>query len=200
MSILNRLFGSKVQSDNRKPFHRNFTREEREDWFAHTPPWNQVEPTVVDAILDGFTDKTLLEEFVLISMKADLVPDYALLGREETDPSIIRVHVAQILCRIGNRAVVNFKKAMKAGEKDTMEEAAILALGALQPATMLGTNQVAAYAGMAALYSLVGKRAKSHRYAERGLIELEELRREASADAADVLDQVERRLLSYLED
>jgi len=64
MSILSRLLGKKEMGKNRtKPVYANATREERRDWFAHTPPWDRIASIVVDAILDGITNKTLLEGF-----------------------------------------------------------------------------------------------------------------------------------------
>jgi hypothetical protein len=68
------LFGTKAS-----PFCANTTREEREEWLASTTPWNEVSPKVIAAILDGITDKVLLEAFVLRSAKAGLVARYAAL-------------------------------------------------------------------------------------------------------------------------
>jgi hypothetical protein len=73
-------------------------------------------------------------------------------------------------------------------------------LEAFEAAIALAKNQIAAYVGMAALYGLVGKSAESHDYAQRGLVELEEMRRDPAAQAlrysaifpADILDQAER--------
>ena len=86
-----------------KPFNTNTTREERQEWFAQTPPWDQVPSSVVDSILDGITDKVMLDAFVLTSMEQNLVPRYEALGRQST-PDIIRAQISHILCLAGNQA------------------------------------------------------------------------------------------------
>jgi hypothetical protein len=61
--------------------------------------------------------------------------------------------------------------------------------------------------GLARLYGLVGKRFECHDWAKRGLVELEEMRRDPVSKArrdsdlfpADILDQAEQQLHSYLE-
>jgi hypothetical protein len=78
-----------------------------------------------------------------------------------------------------------------------------------EAAIALAKNQVAAYAGLAAMYGLIGKRAESRDWARRGLIELEEMRRGPLGQAlregrttvfpSDMLDQAERQLRSCLE-
>jgi hypothetical protein len=67
--------GEKAIRENRtKPFYANATRDERQHWFAHTRPWNRIATTVIDAILDGITDKVMLEVFVKASMRIVPVP------------------------------------------------------------------------------------------------------------------------------
>lgn len=192
----------KIGGESRsKPFYLNATREERRDWFARTQPWNRVASTVVDAILDGITDKTLLEAFVVASMENGLVARYEPLGREGSDdPTVIRAQVSQILCQTGSRAIGSFEKALKAGQRDAAAKAGCLAQDTFEAAIALAKNQIAAYTGLAAMYRMVGKRAECHDYAKRGLVELAELAFHKSAVLpADVLDQIERLLRSYLE-
>src|SRR5450759_280419 len=108
MSIFGKLFGSNEVAQNKiKPFYLNATRDERRDWFAHNPQWNRISPAVVDAILDGITDRVLLEAFVVVSMENGLVTRYELLGGQDADATIIRAQISQILCEVGNRAVVS---------------------------------------------------------------------------------------------
>ena len=76
-------------------FDSSITREEREAWFAHTPPWDRIASPVIDAILDGIADKALLEAFVQISMEQNLVTQYETLGREITTPDVTRARLSQ---------------------------------------------------------------------------------------------------------
>lgn len=203
---LAREWRPKPERHEMNPFHLNTTREERRAWFAHTPPWDQLDSTVIDAILDGITDKLLLEAFVRISMIASLVARYEPLGGERESPTVIRAQVSHILCQTGNRAIHSLAKAMEAQQKDAMQKAVMLAADTFEPAIALAKNQIAAYAGMASLCGMVGKRSESQDWARRGLIELEETRRDPASRAlrdstifpADILDQMERQLRTLL--
>ena len=101
-----------------EPFHTNATREERQEWFAQTPPWDRVPSSVLDSILDGITDNALLDAFVRTSMERNLVPSYESLGRQSTVPDIIRAQVSHILCLTGNQAVGLLAKALEMNDSD----------------------------------------------------------------------------------
>jgi hypothetical protein len=160
-----------------KPFYANTTRKEQQEWFTHTPPWDRIASCVMDAILDGITDKVLLEAFVLTSMEHGLVAHYELLGRDNSDPDVIRAQVSQILCVPGNRAMASFVKAMETNDIEAARKAYPLAMNTYEPAIALAKNQIVAYVGIANAYNLVGKRKESHEYAMRGLIELSEMKK-----------------------
>jgi hypothetical protein len=205
---LDRICDEATRDGGSKPFHTNTTREERREWFARTPPWNGVPATVTDAILDGFIDKVLLEAFVLSSTERGLVHKYEQLGLEYSNANIIRARISQILCDTGNRVLVDLAGALKERELDAGGELARIAANLFEPAISLTKDQIGGYNGMAALYALAGKRAKSHDYAKRGLAVLEEMRRDPRSQAmkdsiifssSDILDQTERLLRSYLE-
>jgi hypothetical protein len=187
-----------------KPFHTNTTREERQGWFAQTPPWDRVPSSVIDSILDGITDTVMLEAFVQTSMEQNLVPRYESLGRQSTVPDIIRAQVSHILCLTGNQAVALLAKALETNETENASKAYQLAMGAFEPAIALAKNQVVAYAGISTAYGMVSKRSESHDYAKRELAELAEMRRLApNVDLnrvfpTEALDQMEQYLRSLL--
>jgi hypothetical protein len=143
-----------------KPFNTNTTREERQEWFAQTPPWDQVPSSVVDTILDGITDKVMLDAFVLTSMEQNLVPRYEALGRQST-PDIIRAQISHILCLAGNQAIALLAKALDMNDTENARKAYQLAMSAFEPAIALAKNQVVAYAGIPAAYGMVSKRSES---------------------------------------
>src|SRR5262249_46809237 len=155
-----------------KAFASNTTREERHKWFAHTPPWDRVASSVIDAILDSITDKVLLDAFVQISMEQNLVPSYESLGCQSTVPDIIRAQVSHILCLTGNQAIGLLAKALEMNDADNAKKAYQLVMNAFEPAIALAKNQVVAYAGISAAYGMVSRRSESHEYAKRGLAEL----------------------------
>jgi hypothetical protein len=185
-----------------KPFNTNTTREERQEWFAQTPPWDRVPPAVVDTILDGITDKVMLDAFVLTSMEQNLVPRYEALGRQST-PDIIRAQISHILCLVGNQAIALLAKALDMNDTENARKAYQLAMSAFEPAIVLAKNQVVAYAGISAAYGMVSKRSESHDYAKRGLAELAEMRRTAPNDLnrvfpPEAMDQMEQHLRGLL--
>ncbi len=174
--------------------------------IARAPPWNRVAPLIINTIIEAITDKGLLEAFVMHSMKAGLVARYEALGGD-TDPTVLRAQISQILCETGNRAVPSLAKALAANQNEAATKALMLARDTFEAAIALAKNQIAAYAGMAAMYGLIGKSAESHKYARLGLAEVEKMRRGPLGQAlrdgsaifpADMLDQTERQLRPYL--
>jgi hypothetical protein len=206
-----------------KPFHKNETREERQQWFAHTPPWDRVPPAVINAVLDGITDKLLLEVFVFVSMENGLVARYERLD-DAFGPETNRAQVSQILTMTGNRAIASLieiagikpTEATKTKWMDQARPAYHLARNTFEPAIALAKNQVVAYCGLATAYAIVGRQADARDWAQRGLVELVEMRKklreidaspkkrewDKSAHPAaflDGLDQLERQLRALLE-
>ena len=159
------------------------------------PPWNKVATTVIDAILDGISDKTLLEAFVLTSMEHNLVAEYEPLGRGDFgSPAMIHARVSQILALLGNRAVASLGQALTEKQWDAARAAYLLVHNTFEPAIALAKNQIAAYVGLSAAYGMVGKREECHDYAKRGLIELAETRRSIHGSTVftpEIFDQVE---------
>jgi tetratricopeptide (TPR) repeat protein len=185
-----------------KPFNTNTTREERQEWFAQTPPWDRVPSPVVDSILDGIADKVMLDAFLLASMEQNLVPRYEALGHQST-PDLIRAQISHILCIAGNQAIALLAKALDMNDIENARKAYQTAMNAFEPAIALAKNQVVAYAGISAAYGMVSKRSESHEYAKRGLAELAEMRRTAPNDLnrvfpPEALDQMEQHLRSLL--
>jgi hypothetical protein len=205
MSILSRLFGSKAPKEGmtNAPPHPTV----KDLLTAREPPWDRVDPVVINAILEAITDKGLLEAFVMHSMDAGLVARYEKLGWDETGTSVIRAQISHILCQTGNRALPSLAEAIEAKRQDAGTKALMLARDTFEAAIALAKNQFAAYAGLAAMYGMIGKRAESHNYARLGLSELEKLKRGPAAQAMrdstifppDILDQAERQLRTYLE-
>ena len=205
VSILKRVFGSKLRGEGAVADVRS-PPTVKDLLVARTPPWNRVSPIVINAILGAITEKGQLEAFVRHSMNAGLVARYEALGRETSDSTVVRAQISQILCETGNRAIPSLAKALAAKQTDAATKALMLAGDTFEAAIALAKNQVAAYAGLAATYGLIGKRAESCNYAECGLAELEKLRRDAGAQAlpestvlpSDILDEAERQLRSHL--
>jgi hypothetical protein len=203
MSILKRLFGSKQPKEEATQTSQSpFT----DMLITRAPPWNRVAPIVITTVLEAITDKGLLEAFVFHSMQAGLVARYVTLSQEDTNPEIIRAQISRILCETGNRAVPLLADALGRKQTDAATQTMMLAADMFEAAIALAKNQIAAYAGLATLYGMVGKRAKAQNYAKLGLSELEDMRRtpeglalrKSSVFPPDIFEQVERQLRSYL--
>lgn len=185
-------------------FDSSITREERQAWFAHTPPWDRIASPVIDAILDGIIDKTLVEAFVQISMEQNLVTQYEPLGREIATPDVTRARLSQILCLAGNRAITSLAKTLETNDTIHAREPYRVAMNTFEAAIALAKNQVTAYAGISTVYGMISRRSESHEYAKRGLAELAEMRRLGrnfhpnQALPSEALDQMERYLQNIL--
>jgi len=197
--------GAKDRSTQSEPTVRSLL-------IARTPPWNRIAPKVIDAILEGITDKALLEAFVMVSMKHKLVARYEALGWEKSDSVVvIRAQISHVLCQIGNRTMPALAKALEAKQTDAATTAFALVNDTFEPAIALAKNQIVAYAQLSTAWGMLGKRAECHDWAQRGLAELEAMREEIhrlnvpihkmlGGIPADALDQmVEQQLRGYLE-
>jgi hypothetical protein len=218
MSILNRLFGSKVQGEDTMTDARS--RPTMKDMLiARAPPWNRVAPIVIATIVEAITDNGLLEAFIMHSMDAGLVARYEALGRHgwaNSDSTVIRAQISQILCETGNRAIPSLAKALEANQKDAALKALMLAGDTFEAAIALAKNQIVGYVGLATTYAMVNKQAECREWAQRGLVELVEMRKKFQeigatqkaraggykssfpAAAIDGLDQQERQLRDLL--
>jgi hypothetical protein len=171
--------------------------------IAREPPWGHVPKIVTDEIVKSITDKGLLEAFVMQSMNAGLVAKYE---RLDGDPKFIRARISQILCLTGNRAVPELMDAMMSGQEDAGLKALALAADTFEAAIALAPDQMAAYIGLAQIYRLLGKTAKSQNYAKQGLLELEKSRAHPAWKGLknntflppDMDTQIEQQLRSYL--
>ena len=205
MSILSRLFGSKARREGMTDAPPHPTVKDL--LIARAPPWDRIDPVVINAILGAITDKGLLEAFALHSMNAGLLARYEKLGWDETDTTVIRAQISHILCETGNRAIPSLAEAIEAKRQDAATKALMLARDTFEAAIALAKNQIAAYAGLAAMYGMIGKRQQSHNYARLGFSELQKMKRDPAAQAmrdstilpADILDQAERQLRNLLE-
>ena len=139
------------------------------------------------------------------SINAGLVARYEALGGD-SDPTVIRAQVSQIVCETGNRAIPTLAKALTADQMEEAHKALMLAVDTFEAAIALAKNQIAAYIGLATIYGLVGKTAEAHKHATLGLSELKKTRRDPASRAlrdnaiipANILDQAELQLRTLL--
>jgi len=130
---------------------------------------------------------------------------YEALG--EDSPTVIRAQISHILCETGNRAIPTLAKALTGKQVEAAQKAMMLAGDTFEAAIALAKNQIAGYIGLATIYSLVGKAAEAQKYARLGLSELGKMRhdpasqalRDSTIFAADIIDQMERQLRTFLE-
>jgi hypothetical protein len=192
-------------SKKTKPFDVNASRAGQRKWFAHTDPWNRLRSPVVEAVLDGFTDKLMLQKFVLASTDVGLVSSYKRLGRRglfADAPTVIRAQISQILCLAGNRTLENFLRAIASKNLKAANEAFNLLDDLYELAVALANNP-AALVGLAMTHGALGNREKCHDYAKRGLAYVAELRQagaivRSTVFPPDMLDQMERQLREFL--
>lgn len=203
MSILTRLLGSKnrpTMRDGQPPSARSLLK-------ARTPPWHKVAPIVIDAIFEALADTELFDCFVLSSMENNLVSRYEQLGHEDQNVSIIRAKISGILCQAGVQKIAALEKEVNNKRTDSARKTGFAATNLFEPAIAMSTDQIAGYIGMAAIYELLGVKARCQEYAKRGLLELQKTRQSAAGQAMrdstvfppDMLYQAERQLRDYLE-
>jgi hypothetical protein len=136
-------------------------------------------------------------------MTHDLVSKYEMVGQEESDKTLIRARISQILCQLGNKARISFAEALKAkaAPGEAASDAALAEI-AFESAIAMAKDQIVAYEGPSAVYGMGGNRAKCHDYAKRGLAELAEttlLRPSMSGVIpSEAFDEIEQRLRQYL--
>ena len=200
MSLLTRLLGSK----NRPPMTDGQSPSARSLVKTRIPPWHKIAPIVIDAIFEALGATELFDCFVLSSMEENLVSRYEQLGHEDRNVSVIRAQISRILCQAGFQKIAVLEKEVNTG---SAREIGFAAINLFEPAIAMSKDQITGYIGMAAIYELLGVKARCHEYAKRGLLELQKTRQSAAGPAMrdsavfspDMLDQAERQLRGYLE-
>jgi hypothetical protein len=131
------------------------------------------------------------------------VSKYEKVGKEETDKTLVRTRISQILCQLGNTARVSLAEALKtkAGRVEAVSNATLAEI-AFETAIAMAKDQIVAYEGLSAIYGMAGDRAKCHDYANRGLAELADTA-SMGPMMSDVIppeafSEMERRLRQYL--
>lgn len=174
---------------------------------ARSPPWHKVAPIVIDAIFEALDATELFDCFVLSSMENNLVSRYEQLGHEDRNVSIIRAQISGILCQAGFQKLAALEKEVNNKRIDSATKIGFAATNIFEPAIAMSKDQIGGYIGMAAIYELLGVKAKCHEFAKRGLLELQKIKQSAAGQAMrhstvfppDMLDQEERQLRGYLE-
>jgi hypothetical protein len=181
----------------------------KEMLIAQTPPWDRVPHAFVELVVDVLGDTGLLDVFILHSLEHGLVARYAIICKGDFYEPVIRAQISQILCQTGNRALPVLAKAVAKGQRDKVVKALMLGGDCFEAAIAFERKQVGGYIGLAQAYAMIGRRDKSHEYAERGLSLLAEVRDDPGSKAIasgassiippDIHDQAERLLRTCLE-
>ena len=208
MSILKRLFGprEKREREGTAPEPRLTLKEML---IAQIPPWDRVPRAFIQLVVEVLDGSGLLDVFIFHSVKEGLVARYAIICEGGFSASVIRAQISQILCETGNRALPALAKLMAKGERgDKGVKALMLCCDCFEVAIAFERTQVAGYIGLAHAYATIGRRDKSHEYAERGMSLVAEFRADPLWMSArgesrffplDADDQMERQLRIYLE-
>jgi hypothetical protein len=177
--------------------------------IAQTPPWDRVPHAFIQLVVEVLGDTGLLDVFIMHSVEEGLVARYAIICEGDFSAPVIRAGISAILCQTGNRALPVLAKAVAKGQRDKAVKALMLCGDCFEAAIVFERNQVGGYVGLAHAYATIGKRDKSHEYAERGLSLLAEVRDSPGSKAIargesrifppDIDDQTERQLRAYLE-
>ena len=208
MSILSRLFGPRGnrERESTAPGPRPTLKDLL---IAQTPPRDRVPPSFIQLVVEVLSGSGLLDVFIVHSVEEGLVARYAIICEGDFSAPVIRAQISHILCQTGNRALPALAKLMAKGQRgDKGVKALMLCCDCFEVAIAFERTQVAGYIGLAHAYATIGRRDKSHEYAERGMSLVAEFRADplrASARGescffpADIDDQMERQLRIYLE-
>lgn len=173
MGLLQRLFGGGAQGWTPRPFHTNKTAEEYLDWFAHVPPWNKVDRSVLDVYIEQLKGNQMFEVFMHASTTQGLVPKYAALEKVAKlgVPSAVRAQTAALL---SNSGVGFLKQAADLlqklpGREKQMGEVYGAAMDAFESAVNIEPQFTHAYGQLAAARMMLGKRDEAEKWCLKGL-------------------------------
>jgi hypothetical protein len=206
MSILSRLFAPREKREREGTAPRLTLKEML---TAQIPPWDRVPHAFIQLVVEVLDGTGLLDVFIMHSVEEGLVARYAIICEGDFYAPVIRAQISQILCQTGNRALPALAKLIAKGQRgDKGVKALMLCCDCFEAAIAFQRTQVAGYIGLAHAYATIGRRDKSHEYAERGLSLVAELRADPLWMSArgesrffpiDIDDQMERQLRIYLE-
>ncbi len=201
-SMLDRVLGRKNENAI-DAFYTLRTNDERRAWLNKNKPWSQLSPAVIDAILTGIADVSLLEVFINRSIILGLVDKYKALNNQR-DPIAIRGSITHLLSIEGAKALNSIVRAVKAKELPP-SGTPITAADCFELTIAMTPDNLGAYIGMATICALADKVNESREWAERGLVRLRKVRPmeafmvERNVIDAGYLDNTEIALQNFLQ-
>lgn len=184
MSFFGRLFGDRIQNENKtRRLLECATLEERKDWFARTRPWHKVPAWLVHDVAIQLPGRppTALQLFVDTALKARLVPQLEGLHRVEP-ASVALATICGLFLRVGGpmaQEVLRAKQRVSPSDHD-----AVLARDCLTVALRLSATPLA-YPLLARLLAQMGQIEEALDCVEEGLSAVETEREESDLDDGD---------------
>ena len=185
--------GEAIENENTsKPFHLCRTSEERLDWFSRTRPWHKVPRSVVEAFDTKFAGQkpVMFELFVVTSMRANLVGQYAQMNTEFAKGEVACAMAGGMLVKLGGpvaQQVVATKdgyaqrgRRPSESEIEALIKNAEIAKDCLESAVAVCPNMFPAYPALAVLLASIGSADEGVHYAKQGLAVVKKQRAEAT--------------------
>lgn len=173
MGILSKLFGAGGDGWKPRPFFKNSTPEQARDWFAHVPPWSDLDARLQDMYISRLMGNQVFEVFVHVSMEQGLVSQYRDLARliPLGVPAAVYAHTAAILCTAGARSREEFVRLLPSarGNVDKVGVHYSAALNAFEAALHVEPEFSVAYGEMAVTLMVLQKRQQAAEWCKRAL-------------------------------
>jgi len=196
-----------------KPFPENGSDVQKMEWLKQTPPWNEIDEKILNAILKKYNGDPMIVVFVLTSMKLNLVPLYRDIINSIDDDSeeIILPLIALKLYQAGSHSL---KKCINlyaniASNKNEFKDCYANVMDTFESCLILDENQASAYLGLATINKLIHKDNDAKDYAKKGIEVSKRLQKkkkfiqlsknEHFSNAPEIMKEVEKGLNQILE-
>lgn len=164
-----------------RPFHKNESKEQTAEWFAHVEPWSRLDPRLMRVLTERLYGNPMFELFVHASQNCGVIPQYAPL-RGLFDKGVGDVaacpNVAKILGAAGAKHAMIFAGLLQAGKRDkSVEEHYQNALDACEAAIHVEPGFLSGYVQLGRMRQLVGKTDDAIQVCMRGLVQVERMKK-----------------------
>lgn len=190
-----------------RPFHKNESKEQVAEWFAHVEPWNQVDPRVLRVLTERLYGNQMFELFVHASQNCDVVKQYVPLSRlfdKGVGEFAACPNVAKVLVAAGAKHAMLFAGLLQAGKGGKSVEGHYRnALDATEAAIHVEPGFFPAYLQMARMRQLVGKTDEAIQFCRQGLAQAEKAKKSPLPSRPDMnllgaVDEAEEQFRAML--
>lgn len=206
--------GSPEYGQITKTFQFNKTKNDFFEWFKNNSAWKNLDPVILNAIIQTLYENPKFEVFVHVSMMANLIKEYKTTGKDLSNfeeyikPTIIISRIVKILSKTTASCVKRVSEILANGHllkrEREFRKYHLIGIDTAESTIIIQPSFLPGYIQLGFLYRLISKNELSRNICNLGLAQVDELRKSPMMDSKvlnlnEDLNESEKALLEILE-